>query len=147
MLLSYVCESMRASDGRQPEDPGRQTRSPDLKPPRGATPDLSQGKYVLIGPPPIPPVRSWVGSPSQESPPRPPAYREASSASCVRNPGLRGAGSSPCLSGPCVSFQPAPDCRPSQVHPQKGVSRPHSGLRTVGPRLLPVPVSWSLQGG
>ena len=61
MLLSYVCESVRASDGRRPEDPGRQTRSPDLKPPRGATPDLSQGKCVLIGPPPTPPVReSWA---------------------------------------------------------------------------------------
>ena len=147
MLLSYVCESVRASDGRRPEDPGRQTRSPDLKPPRGATPDLSQGKCVLIGPPPHTPSEILGGTPRQESPPPPAAYREASPASCVRNPGLHGAGSSPCLSGPCVSFQPAPDCRPSQVHPQKGVSRPHSGLRTAGPRLLPVPVSWSLQGG
>ena len=68
MLLSYVCESVRASDGRRPEDPGRQTRSSDLKPPRGATPDLSQGKCVLIGPPPTPPVRSWVELPGKRAP-------------------------------------------------------------------------------
>ena len=112
-------------------------RSADLAPSRGRRRlRLSQGKRVLIAAPQHTAVRSPRVLPGQRAP-RPAAHREA--APSASGTLVSVAPLARHVVPARVSFQPAPDCGPSQVHPQKGVSRPRSGLSTVGPRLLPVP--------
>lgn len=126
MLLSYVCKSVRASDGTRGPT-GHKVRPRALRVPN------STRRCLLISP-------TSVGTRGAHAP-RPPGLvssRKAGSfeqrlpstsrvpASVARVPGPDAFRSA------CLSSQPALGVGPRRTHPQNGVPHPHAGPTTVG---------------
>lgn len=143
MLLSYVCESARASDGGRPGDHAGTKRRPRALAGAAATPSLARKARPHRR---APAHRREVpaGSPRPESPP--PSRSPRSRTVRVGNPGLRGAASSPRRSGPCV-LPASPGLRAEPGSPSERGLPPALGAEHGGATAAPGAKSWSLQGG